>query len=98
MTPDQLAPRRIAAARSCRAWRELDPAELVTRESGYFVDPESDVAYRKYAGDALSPSAEVVADMSPLAFFVQDGDVVILEQCPETWTELTYQRARTGAR
>ncbi len=96
--PDKLAPRRIAAARACRAWRELDPADLVTREHGYFVDPENDVAYRRYAGDALSPSAEVVADMTALAFFVQDGDVMILEQCPSSWTEITYQRARAGAR
>lgn len=89
---------RIAAARACHHWTEIDADKLERRESGYLVDSESDAAYRRYKGDAFSRSATIVADQSPLAFFVAGDDVVVLERAPRRWSEILYERERAGAR
>jgi hypothetical protein len=96
--PGKLAQQRIAAARACRKWQEIDAGRLVRRERGYFVDAESDAAYRRYAGDAFSPSGTIVADQTALAFYVAEGDVCVLERQPRKWSEIVYQRERAGAR
>ncbi len=97
-TPTQLAQLRIAAARACRAWEEIDVDRLVRRERGYLVDAESDEVFRAYPGDAFSPGAMVVADQEPLTFYVASGDVFVLEKQPEMWSEILYRRERAGAR
>ncbi len=89
--------RRVAAARACRAWEEINVDRLVRRERGYLVDAESDAAYRSYGGDAFSPSGAIVADMTPLFFFVAGDDVHVLAKEPRTWSEITYERERRGA-
>ncbi len=88
---------RIAAARACRAWQEIDADRLVRRERGYLVDAETDEAFRRYPGDAFSYSGEIVADQEPLTFFVLD-DVHVLTKEPDTWSKIVYQRERAGAR
>jgi hypothetical protein len=93
---DELAERRIAAARACRGWQELDADDLVQRDRGFLVHADSDEAFRVYRGDAFSPSGAVVADMTPLAFYVDADGVHVLERCPDTWSELTYQRERAA--
>jgi hypothetical protein len=93
--PDEIHERRIAAARACRAWQELDPADLVERDRGYLVHADTDEAFQVYRGAAFSPSGEIVSDMTPLRFYVdEDGTVVVLELQPDSWSELTYQAAR----
>lgn len=86
--------RRIAGARACRAWTEYDLAELVPRERGYYVHVETDAAFQVYLGDAFSPAGDVIADMQPLAYVISDGDVLVLERQPRTWSEIVYQRER----
>lgn len=88
---------RIGAARCCHAWTELDADDLVPRERDYLVSAESDVAYRRYMGDAFSPAGAVVSDQTPLAFYVTDGDVVVLERLPQKWSEIVYERERARA-
>lgn len=95
---DDGAHRRVSAARACRAWTEIDVDRLVRRERGWLVDAESDAAYRAYGGDAFSPSGMIVADMTPLFFFVADDDVHVLAKEPRTWTEITYSATRGSAR
>lgn len=91
--------RRVEQARRCRAWIELDPAELVRRDGGYLVHADTDEAFQVYRGDAFSPAGEVVADMTPLRFYVDGDHVIVLEKQPNSWSELTYQRERAaGAR
>jgi hypothetical protein len=94
---DALAATRIEAARRCGAWTELDPNELVERERGYVVHAESDECYLAYRGDAFSRAGAVVSDRTPLAFYVLDGDVVVLER-QGVWSDLLYQRERARAR
>lgn len=88
---------RIKAARKCHAWTELDPAMLVTRERGFLVHSESDEAFTAYRGDAFSPGGMIVADQTPLYFFVTD-DVHVLEKQSEPWSAIVYQRERRAAR
>jgi hypothetical protein len=97
-TAESLAARRIEAARHCRAWTELNPDVLVQRERRYYVNAETDETFEVYRGDAFSPAGDGVADMTPLAFIVRDGDVIVLERLPHTWSEIVYQRARAGTR
>ncbi len=80
--PDKLALRRVAAARACRNWTEIEAARLVPQPRGRFTDSETDEVFARYPGDAFSPSAEIVADMTPLYFFVASGDVHVLERQP----------------
>lgn len=91
---DAGAHRRVAGARRCRAWTELDPTDLVQRERGYLVHADTDEAFLLYRGDAFSPSGEVVADLTPLRFLVDGDDVVMLELQPDSWSAMTYQAAR----
>ena len=91
--PDAAGRRRIAAARACKAWTEIDADWLVQRGRDYLVDPETDAVYRPYPGDAFSPSAAVLSDMVELFYVVRDGDVRILQRQPETWSEITARRA-----
>jgi hypothetical protein len=92
---DGAAQRRVEAARRCAPWVEVDRTDLVERERGYFVHADSDEAFRVYRGAAFSPSGEIVSDMVPLRFYVdEDGTVVVLELQPDSWSQLTYQAAR----
>jgi hypothetical protein len=95
--PDALAATRIEAARACRAWTELDPADLFEREHAYVVHGETDEAFLPYRGDAFSPSGLVVSDQTPVAFVVVDGDLLVLERQPQSWSDLLYQRERVRA-
>jgi hypothetical protein len=94
--PDEIHERRIAAARACRAWQEIDGEKLIRRDH-YLVDPDTDEAYEPYRGDALSPGAVAVADMTPLVFFVEGNRLVFLERQSESWSEILYQRERRAA-
>jgi hypothetical protein len=94
---DTPAARMIEAARSCPAWTELDPDDLVQRERGYLVSAETDEAFQPYMGDAFSPGGVLVADMTPLAFVVADSDVLVLERQPQKWSELLYHHERARA-
>jgi hypothetical protein len=87
---------RVAAARACRAWQEIDGEKLIRRDH-YLVDPDTDEAYEHYRGDALSPGAVAVADMTPLVFFVEGNRLVFLERQSESWSEILYQRERRAA-
>ncbi len=60
------------------AWTEIDADRLVRRER-FLVDTETDEVFRRYPGDAFSPSAEIVADQA-LTFYVSGGDVFVLER------------------
>jgi hypothetical protein len=95
--PDDLPARRVAAARRCGAWTELDPVVLVPRDR-YLVHASTDEVFQRYRGDAFSPAGALISDMTPLAFIVHDGDVVMLERQSQRWSELVCQRARAGTR
>jgi hypothetical protein len=95
---DALAATRVEQARRCRSWSEIANGVLVQRERGILVNVETDEAFQVYRGDAFSRAGEVVSDMTPLRFVVRDGDVLMLERLPQTWSEIVYQRARAGAR
>jgi hypothetical protein len=95
---DELRERRLARARACRAWTELDRSELIERERGYLVRAETDEAFLLYRGDAFSGSGVVVASMTPLYFTVDDDGVHVLEKQLGTWSEHVHARARAGAR
>jgi hypothetical protein len=74
---------------------EVDRADLVERGRGYLVHADSNEAFQLYRGAAFSPSGEIVSDMVPLRFYLdEDGTVVVLELQPDSWSELTYQAAR----
>jgi hypothetical protein len=94
---DALAGQRIEAARRCRCWTELDPADLFERERGYLVSARTDDCYLRYRGDAFSPSGMVIADQTALVFIVVDGDVLALERQPQSWSELLHQHERARA-
>jgi len=51
-----------------------------------------------YRGDALSAGGAILADMTPLAFYVDDNRLHFHERQPEPWSQLVYRRARAGAR
>jgi hypothetical protein len=62
------------------------------------VHAETDEAFRPYRGDAFSRSGQLVSDLTPLAFVVADGDVLVLERQPRKWSEIVYQRERSASR
>ncbi len=92
--PDAPGRRRVSAARACRAWEEINVDRLVRRERGYLVDAGTDEVFRAYPGDAFSPSGQIVSDMTPLVFFIADGDVHVLMRDPRKWSEIVYERER----
>jgi hypothetical protein len=89
--------RRIVAARRCSAWTEIDdPAVLVQRERGYLVNAATDEAFQLYRGAAYSPSGALISNMTPLYFYVADGEVIVLERQVRPWSQIVYERERAA--
>lgn len=94
-SPDQRRELLVAAARACRAWTEIDRSELVERERGYVVRAATDECFRRYRGDAFSPSGTIVADQTRLSFYVDEsGGLHMLEPESRPWSEIVYERER----
>jgi hypothetical protein len=87
---------RIMAARRCRNWTELDPADLVPRERGFLVSASTDDAFVPYRGAALSRSGQLISDAVPLAFYVAGDEVHFLERQSRKWSEIVYERERAA--
>jgi hypothetical protein len=96
---DQIREFRLASARHCKNWTEIDSDELVERDRGRLVHAGTDEVFERYGGDAFSRSGQIIADWSPLHFYVTpDRDVVVLERLPRTWSQMVYERERAAAR
>jgi hypothetical protein len=89
--------RRVAGARRCHLWQELDPTDLVRRERGYLVSASTDDAFLVHKGAAFARDGSLISDYAPLYFYLDDGDVHVLEHQGK-WSEIVYQRERAGAR
>jgi hypothetical protein len=90
---DEIMQRRIASARVCGAWTELDPDDLVQRGE-VVVSLSTDQAYKASRGDNFGRDGRVVSDRSPLFYVVDGGAVRVLERLPRSWSELLYERER----
>jgi len=98
--------RRVARIRELRVgiarragWEEL-PARRLERRARWLVDVETDALFLPYAGTVWQMgSARLVAEQKDLTFYVDDdGDVVVLERQPRTWSALEARRAKRSAR
>lgn len=98
----ELREARVRAARQNSRWEEIED-DLVER--GYkgtlLVSAETDRVYRLHPGAVFQPgSADIIATMSPLQFFVdREGNPQCLERLPESWSNMVARQAsrRTGA-
>jgi hypothetical protein len=95
---DEIRALRVAGARRCRNWTELDRDDLVERECGYLVSASTDDAFRLYTGDAFSRSGQIVSHLTPLYFHLTaDGsDVVVLERQPRKWSDIVFEHERAS--
>jgi hypothetical protein len=91
---DELRNARVAVTR--RLWEEIPEARLVARGFGQLVDAESDAVFIRAPGVIFERgSARLIDERKELAFYVDsDGWPVVLERQPETWSDITYRRAR----
>jgi len=93
-TVAEIARTRVAAARGCAAWTELDEADLVER-GRFTVSLATDTAFTQYRGAAFGRDGTVVSDRTPLWFTVTGGgDVRVFERVPRSWSAIVYQRER----
>jgi hypothetical protein len=98
-TEDEIRRNRIASARKCAAWTELDPADLVPRNGPFLVSSASDSVFTMYRGAVWNPLGGIAhSEANPLFFTIDDGDVHLYERQPWTWSERVYQRERSAAR
>ena len=90
---------RVAAARRNTSWTEIE-ADLVPRDNGrVLVSASTDAAYTPARGALFeTASAKLVADWTPYSFCVIDGELVVLERMPQTWSQIIERRARGEAR
>jgi hypothetical protein len=89
---------RIRRARAHSIWTELDGSALVGR-GPYLVHADTDELLSVYRGVVFqSHSAELVASMTPLWFYVTEaGYLVFLERKPGTWSAIVEKRSRPTA-
>jgi hypothetical protein len=89
----------VRAARGHSRWQELDPVDLVKR-GRLWVSAETDDCYALHPGATFEPgTANLIADMAPLAYVVDDDDeLTILERQPPVWTERVQRQAERDAR
>jgi hypothetical protein len=102
-TPDEVARKRAARARATNVeaarrnthWTEIVD-DLVQRPFGYLVSAATDKVYLRHRGSVFGPGGGIAFDeMRPLVFVVRgDNFVVVLEEQPESWTELYERRER----
>jgi hypothetical protein len=97
---DEVGAARIAAARGCSAWTELD-GPLIAR-GPWWVDAQSDRLYTPFRGAVWEPGSAslVFAGTVPLAFTVHGGELTLFERVvsPASWSEVVAKRARRQAR
>jgi hypothetical protein len=99
---DEVRVARIAAARRCEAWREID-GPLIRRGPrflNWWVHAESDRIFRPYAAAAFATaSASIVADRAELVFTVEGDTLTLFERVasPTTWSEHVARQARRRA-
>jgi hypothetical protein len=92
---------RAEAARACKAWTELDEADLVPRGGGRFlVHADSDEVFSPFGAGLIwhrdSDRIEYGHDL-PLHFTVsEDGSVRLFEKYRRSWSEIIASQA--GAR
>ena len=85
---------RVSYARRA-GWVEI-PAERLVPRSRWLVDEENDTLYTLFAGATFaSGSATLVADrQTDLAFYVVDGEPVVLERQAGSWSAISKRLAR----
>ena len=96
---DEVGVARIAAARRCSVWRELDGP--LVRRGPWWVDAATDRLFTPYRGQVFAPGSASIAfaDTTALVFTV-DGDRLTLYEpvrSPATWSEHVTRRARRQA-
>jgi hypothetical protein len=95
---DEIRQQRIASARKCHHWEELDPADLIPRGPRFLVSASTDAVFVPYAGAVWNALGGIdFAEQNPLNFTIDGGDVQLYERQPWTWSERVYQRERGAA-
>jgi hypothetical protein len=102
-TPEEIAAKRAArvravnveAARRNKHWTEIED-DLVQRPFGHLVSAASDRLYLRHRGSVFGPGGGVAFDeIRPLMFIVREDNVVVmLEEQPQSWTEICERRER----
>lgn len=90
---EELARLRVERARRNEAWTEI-PDDLVPRPRGRLVSASTDRVYRRYAGATFVGASLEFDANRPLSFVVRDGDVLVLEELEQTWSELFAERVK----
>ena len=92
---EALRTKRLEVARRNSMWTEIED-DLVSRGRGWLVSASTDAIYQRVRGVVFaSHSVTVIADYSPLHYYVDDqGEIHFLERLPGTWTEYVERRER----
>jgi hypothetical protein len=94
---DELRAARLAAARKCQAWTEVEEVDLVKR-AVWLVSATTDELFSRYTGATFGRTGRIeFAAEQPLVFYVnRNADVVVLEKCqsPSTWSEVVEKQAK----